>query len=230
MVDVDARQLGRQPQATRCLWFLRRGRRHISQGLQFFLDGRQVLVHRLLQQTELGGVQLFAALAIAPALVHGQFMRELVDVRLLGVDDPIPCGNLPITRRHFAHESLDRCTELLLIEVIEGGYRVLTIMVGSVASTLTLTDIASGWMECVALLVREASLVTEAIDAIRYRAPFVLKGVDSDNGSYCTTPPGITTAYGQKRTFEVRCGRTPGVKAAPPEIQPKRALAAFRPK
>lgn len=56
-------------------------------------------------------------------------------------------------------------------------------MAGSVVSTLALTDVASGWTECVALLVREAGLVTEAIDAIRCRVPFVLRGVDSDNGS-----------------------------------------------
>ncbi len=45
-------------------------------------------------------------------------------------------------------------------------------MAGSYASTLVLTDIASGWTECVALLVREASLVVDALDRLRGTLPF----------------------------------------------------------
>lgn len=56
-------------------------------------------------------------------------------------------------------------------------------MSGSVVHTLTLTDVASGWTECLPLLVREASLVAEALEAMRSRVPFALRGVDSDNGS-----------------------------------------------
>ena len=37
-------------------------------------------------------------------------------------------------------------------------------MAGSFVSTLVLTDIASGWTECVPLLVREAQLVVDAVD------------------------------------------------------------------
>ena len=40
-------------------------------------------------------------------------------------------------------------------------------MAGSFAHTLTLTDIASGWTECIALLVRESSLVVDALDRLR---------------------------------------------------------------
>ena len=54
---------------------------------------------------------------------------------------------------------------------------------GSFLHTLTLTDIASGWTECVALLVREASLVLEAITRLRATLPFPLLGLDTDNGS-----------------------------------------------
>ena len=56
-------------------------------------------------------------------------------------------------------------------------------MAGSFASTLVLTDIASGWTECVALLVREASLVVDALDRLRGALPFPLRGIDTDNGS-----------------------------------------------
>jgi hypothetical protein len=54
---------------------------------------------------------------------------------------------------------------------------------GSFVNTLTLTDIASGWTECVALVVRAASLVVEAISRLRATLPFRLRGLDTDNGS-----------------------------------------------
>lgn len=54
---------------------------------------------------------------------------------------------------------------------------------GSFVHTLTLTDVASGWTECVPLLVREAALVCNSLEALRAQLPFVLRGLDSDNGS-----------------------------------------------
>ena len=65
-------------------------------------------------------------------------------------------------------------------------------MAGSFASTLVLTDIASGWTECVALLVREASLVVDALDRLRGALPFPLRGIDTDNGSEFVNEPLIT--------------------------------------
>ena len=56
-------------------------------------------------------------------------------------------------------------------------------MAGSFVWTLVLTDIASGWTECVALLVREGSLVVDALVCFRVALPFQLRGVDIDNGS-----------------------------------------------
>ncbi len=56
-------------------------------------------------------------------------------------------------------------------------------MAGSFVWTLVLTDIASGWTECVALLVREGSLVVDALVCFRLALPFQLRGVDIDNGS-----------------------------------------------
>ena len=53
---------------------------------------------------------------------------------------------------------------------------------GSFVHTLTLTDVASGWTECVALVVREGSLVVAALEYLRQRMSFPLRGFDTDNG------------------------------------------------
>ncbi|MDN5872472.1 MAG: hypothetical protein L0H73_17390 [Nitrococcus sp.] len=62
-------------------------------------------------------------------------------------------------------------------------------MAGSAVYTLTLTDVASGWTECVPLLVREASLVVESVAAVRNRLPFLLRGIDIDNGTEFLNDP-----------------------------------------
>jgi hypothetical protein len=53
---------------------------------------------------------------------------------------------------------------------------------GSFVHTLTLTDVASGWTECVALVVRDGALVAAALDELRKSMPFPLRGFDTDNG------------------------------------------------
>lgn len=53
--------------------------------------------------------------------------------------------------------------------------------VGSFVHTLVLTDVVSGWTECVALPVREQTLVVEAITGLRRKLPFPLLGLDTDN-------------------------------------------------
>ena len=55
--------------------------------------------------------------------------------------------------------------------------------VGSFVHTLVLTDVGSGWTECVALPVREQALIVEAITGLRPRLPFPLLGLDTDNDS-----------------------------------------------
>ena len=54
---------------------------------------------------------------------------------------------------------------------------------GSCVHTLAFTDVSSGWTECVALLVREQSLVVEAIEAVQPFLPVPLLGIDTDNDS-----------------------------------------------
>lgn len=56
-------------------------------------------------------------------------------------------------------------------------------MTGSFAHTLVLTDVATGWTECLALLVRESSLVVHALEHVRAALPFPLRGIDTDNGT-----------------------------------------------
>lgn len=54
---------------------------------------------------------------------------------------------------------------------------------GDFVHTLVLTDIASGWTECIAMPVRDQSLVVEAIRAAAAVLPFPMRGIDSDNDS-----------------------------------------------
>jgi hypothetical protein len=53
---------------------------------------------------------------------------------------------------------------------------------GSYLYTLTLTDVATGWTECLALLHRGQEVVLQALDAARRLLPFPLLGLDTDNG------------------------------------------------
>ena len=54
---------------------------------------------------------------------------------------------------------------------------------GAFAWTLVLTDVATGWTECVPLLCRDGALVIEALTRLRGVLPFPLKGADFDNDS-----------------------------------------------
>jgi hypothetical protein len=54
---------------------------------------------------------------------------------------------------------------------------------GQYLCTLTVTDIATGWTECLALAHHTQQAVSAAIVTLRRRLPFPLLGIDSDNGS-----------------------------------------------
>ena len=56
-------------------------------------------------------------------------------------------------------------------------------MAGSHVHSLVLTDIASGWTEAAALIVREQTLITVTLDEIKARLPFSMLGLDVDNDS-----------------------------------------------
>jgi len=54
---------------------------------------------------------------------------------------------------------------------------------GDFCQTLDVTDVASGWTETEAVLNKAQVWVFAALQDIRARLPFALKGIDSDNGS-----------------------------------------------
>lgn len=54
---------------------------------------------------------------------------------------------------------------------------------GDFVHSLVLTDIASGWTECIAMPVRNQSLVVEGMAIAAAEVPFAMLGVDTDNDS-----------------------------------------------
>jgi len=54
---------------------------------------------------------------------------------------------------------------------------------GHYVHTLVLTDIASGWTECVAMPVRNQLLIVEAMAHVAAALPFPMLGIDTDNDS-----------------------------------------------
>jgi hypothetical protein len=54
---------------------------------------------------------------------------------------------------------------------------------GTYLNTLTATDLATGWTECLALANKTQVAVSQAIAQLRLDLPFLLLGLDSDNGS-----------------------------------------------
>ena len=58
-----------------------------------------------------------------------------------------------------------------------------TTTAGHYVNTLTVTDVATGWTECAAVWGKGQAAVCGALEQIRARLPFPLRGIDSDNGS-----------------------------------------------
>ena len=56
-----------------------------------------------------------------------------------------------------------------------------TTVSGAYVPTMVLTDVATGWTECIPLVVREAELVVLALARARSLFPFPLRGLDFDN-------------------------------------------------
>jgi hypothetical protein len=57
-----------------------------------------------------------------------------------------------------------------------------TSMEGVFLSSLVLTDVATGWTECLALRQRSQEAVIAALEQVRQLLPFAMLGVDTDNG------------------------------------------------
>jgi len=54
---------------------------------------------------------------------------------------------------------------------------------GSYVHSLVLTDIATGWTEAIAMVVREQTLITESVGEVRRKLTFTVRGLDVDNDS-----------------------------------------------
>ena len=83
------------------------------------------------------------------------------------------------------------------------------LMRGRFLHTLVLTDVATGWTECIALLTREQSLVVKALTLAAGQLPFPLKGFDTDNDSAFINE--VVLDYCRRRGMEFTRSR-PGPK------------------
>jgi hypothetical protein len=75
--------------------------------------------------------------------------------------------------------------------------------------TLTLTDLATGWTECIPLLYKSSDAVVAALKQARTLFPFPLLGIDTDSGSEFLNEELI--AYCEQEQLTFTRGR-PGVK------------------
>jgi len=82
---------------------------------------------------------------------------------------------------------------------IKGGY----------LYTLTLTDVATGWTECLPLLYRSQETVLAALQQARLLFPFPILGIDTDNGGEFINEAVI--AYCEQAHITFTCG-CPSVK------------------
>ncbi|HEY6407916.1 MAG TPA: hypothetical protein VIY29_10660, partial [Ktedonobacteraceae bacterium] len=80
---------------------------------------------------------------------------------------------------------------------------------GNLLYTLTLTDLATGWTECIPLLEKSADAVLAALEQARTLFPFPLLGIDTDGGSEFLN--GELIAYCEQEHLTFTRGR-PGVK------------------
>jgi len=72
---------------------------------------------------------------------------------------------------------------------------------GAYLNTLVLTDICTGWTECIALLHHTQHAVIEAIETARRLLPFPMVGLDSDNGSEFLNGEMLTYCERERITF-----------------------------
>jgi hypothetical protein len=72
---------------------------------------------------------------------------------------------------------------------------------GSHVHSLVLTDIASGWTEAAAMVVREQTLVTLTVEEIRGKLPIPMLGLDVDNDSAFINETVVT--YCRERTIKL---------------------------
>ncbi len=72
---------------------------------------------------------------------------------------------------------------------------------GSYLYSLVLTDVSTGWTECLPLLHRSQEAVLQALDTARRLLPFPLLGLDTDNGGEFLNQEVLTYCEHQQITF-----------------------------
>ncbi len=85
---------------------------------------------------------------------------------------------------------------------------------GRFLSTLTLTDLATGWTECIPLLYKSADAVLSALSLARTLFPFPLLGIDTDSGSEFLNEELIAYCEQEHLTF-TRSGSLPRLRKVP---------------
>ena len=92
---------------------------------------------------------------------------------------------------------------------------------GAFVQTMVLTDIATGWTECVPIVMRAGALALEALQAARMLFPFPLRGVDFDNdGAFMNEP---VVSWCRAQGLEVT--RSRGLSQERPGLGPSRRTA-----
>jgi len=76
-----------------------------------------------------------------------------------------------------------------------------TTMAGTFINSFVLTDIKTGWTECLALLYKDQDLVVRGLEEARRRFPFPVRGLDTDNGSEFITGTMVKYCEKEKITF-----------------------------
>ena len=72
-----------------------------------------------------------------------------------------------------------------------------------------LTDVETGWTECMALLYKDAESVIKAFIEARQRFPFEIRGLDTDNGPEFITYKLYEYCLNERITFTRSSGLPP---------------------
>ena len=109
-----------------------------------------------------------------------RFLRTQRKPRLHGLSTttPGPLCKAQIPVRTFSQWEEDRPGFVEMDLVAHCGEH----LGGSFLYTMTLTDIATGWTECIPLLYKSADAVLAALELARMLFPFPLLGIDTDSG------------------------------------------------
>lgn len=119
-----------------------------------------------------------------PATIAGSLRKDQIPVRIFAPWDEQRPGFVEMDLVMHCGEHLD----------------------GRFLCTLTLTDLATGWTECLPLLSKSADTVLAALVPARTLFPFPLLGIDTDGGSEFINEELI--AYCEQEHVTFTCGRS----------------------